>query len=98
MKIQLHMYSKYVQNMCEGRLSKGHSGEIKAQPAGMGEKMLEGKTLQQVRPELPWYIAGKHKHLALPYLLAAVRNSIHQITKEKQVLTTIVPTDRLGAV
>lgn len=40
-----------------------HLGEIKAQAAGMGEKVLEGKTLQQVRPELQWDIAGKHKHL-----------------------------------
>lgn len=50
MKIQLYMYSKYF--TCEGILSKVHSGEIKAQAAGMGEKMLEGKTLQQVGPEL----------------------------------------------
>lgn len=61
MKTQLHMYSKYF--TCEGRLSRVHLGAIKAQAAGMGEKMLEGKTLQQVRPELPWDIAGKHKHL-----------------------------------
>lgn len=62
MKIPLHIYNKYF--TCEGRLSKQSTlGEIKAQAAGMGEKMPEGKTLQQVRPELPWVIAGKHKHL-----------------------------------
>lgn len=62
MKILLHIYSKYF--ISEGRLSKQSTlGERKAQAASMGEKMLEGKTLQQVRPELPWDIAGKHKHL-----------------------------------
>lgn len=61
MNIQLHMYSKYLTR--EGRLSKQSTlREKKVQAAGMGEKMLEGKTLQQVRPELPWDIAGKHKH------------------------------------
>lgn len=84
------MYSKYF--TCEGRLSKVHSGQINAQAAGMGEKMLEGKTLQQVRPELPWDIAGKHKHLSSP--TSSCRNSIHQITKEKQVLTITVPTEQ----
>lgn len=43
--------------------NKVHLGEIKAPAAGMGEKMLEGKTLQQVRPEPQRDIAGKHKHL-----------------------------------
>lgn len=100
MNIQLHMYSKYF--MCEGRLSKVHSGEIKAQAAGVGEKMLDGKTLQQVRPELQWDTAGKHKHhkhiSSADLVLLCCRNSIHQIAKEKQVLTITVPTEHLGAV
>lgn len=98
MKTQLHMYSKYF--TCEGRLSKVHLGEIKAQAASMGEKMLEGKTVQQVRPELPWHI--QENTSSSPPLLASstgsCRNSIHQITKEKQVLTITVPTEHLGAV
>ena len=72
MRLQLHMYSKYLTP--GGRLSKQNifRRKIKDRAAGMGEKTLEGKALQQIRPELQWDIAGKHKHAPDPLPALAV--------------------------
>lgn len=86
--------------MEEDCLNKVHLGEIKAQTTGMGEKMLEGKTAAgQTRAAMGYSRKTQAPcllHLASP--IGSCRNSIHQPTKKKQVLTITIPTERRGAV
>lgn len=62
----------------------------------MGEKTLQCKALQQIRPELWWGMAGRHEH-ALPSPCPSCRNSIPHLTKENQVHLITIPTEPPGA-